>query len=374
MCSLAQTAPAESNITAFVPIAPAGAVKAPRSQLPWRKILIAAAIVVAVGAGAGGELYHAAGFETTDDAYLEGDVHPVSPRINGTVLRVLVNDNDRVAAGQPLVEIDPADLNLAVQAASAELTEARAAADQVTAQISRAQSEVEAAQAHIEQNAAELDRAQLDFHRMESLANENVRAISTQELDAARAAFDSAQAAQQSLIAEHSAAQAALAAAKAQRAVATARIQGAQAALGIARLQAEYTVIRAPVSGRVAKKSVEAGQRLQPGQPVMAVVDDNIWVVANFKESQLNDLRAGQKVAVSVDAIEGRTFTGVVQSFSPGTGAQFSLLPPDNATGNFTKVVQRLPVKILFAADTLGSDAERVYPGLSAVVSVNVRH
>jgi membrane fusion protein (multidrug efflux system) len=146
----------------------------------------------------------------------------------------------------------------------------------------------------------------------------------------------------------------------------------AGAALDTARLQVDYTFIRAPNSGRVAKKNVEVGQRLQPGQPVMAVVDEQVWVVANFKESQLARLRAGEKVAITVDALAGREFTGTVESFAPGTGAEFSLLPPDNSTGNFTKVVQRVPVKILFSPAALAEAGPRFTPGLSADVSVTL--
>jgi len=365
-----ETAPA--TYAAFAPARPAPAVKTPRPRLSW-KILAGAAAVAVAAAGIAGALYYSAGFATTDDAFIEGHVHPISPRINGTVARVLVDDNAHVQAGDPLVEIDPADLQLAVQGAQADLAQATATADQVGAQIARARAEVDAAAARIAQNAAELHRTELDFHRAELLGSASVGAISTQELDAARAGFDSTQAARQSLIAERASAEAALAAAQAQRAVATAQVQKAAAALAAARLQVDYTVLRAPISGRIAKKNVEAGQRLQPGQPVMAVVDDRVWVVANFKESQLAHLRAGEQATLQVDAVADRTFTGVVESFSPGTGAEFSLLPPDNSTGNFTKVVQRVPVKILFFPDTLGADAGRLSPGLSVNVRVAVR-
>jgi membrane fusion protein (multidrug efflux system) len=134
-----------------------------------------------------------------------------------------------------------------------------------------------------------------------------------------------------------------------------------------------YTVIRAPNAGRVAKKNVEVGQRLQPGQPVMAVVDEQVWVVANFKESQLARLHPGEKVAITVDAVADQRFVGTVESFAPGTGAEFSLLPPDNSTGNFTKVVQRVPVKILFSPAALAAGGPRFVPGLSANVSVSLR-
>jgi membrane fusion protein (multidrug efflux system) len=366
-----QPLPAQADYSALAPNGSVVGVKAGVRRFSLGRIVAGAVILAAAAAGIGGYAYHAAGFETTDDAFLEGDVHPVSPRIDGTVARVLVDDNAHVEAGQPLVEIDPADLNLAVQGGEADLAQARAGEDQVTAQIAKAQADVEAATARIAQNAAQLNRAELDFNRMETLVSQD--AVSRQEFDAARATFDSAKAAQQSLLSERAADDAGLAAARAQRAVALAQVQKAEAALGTARLQVDYTVIRAPSSGRIAKKSVEVGQRLQPGQPVMAVVDDRVWVVANFKENQLAHLRAGESVKVEVDAAQGRVFQGVVESFSPGTGAKFSLLPPDNSTGNFTKIVQRVPVKILFDDPSVAASAARLTPGLSAIVRVSIR-
>jgi membrane fusion protein (multidrug efflux system) len=372
MSTLIASAPLQAAPSSYSPDSPIISIKATRRRRPWGKILAGGGLALVAATAIGGYVYYSAGFEDTDDAFLEGNVHPVSPRINGTVSRVLVDDNAHVEAGQPLVEIDPADLNLAVQGADADLAQARANANQVTAQIARAQAEVEAATARIAQGAAQLNRAQLDFRRMENLASDSVHAISRMDFDAARAQYDATQAAQQSLGAERASAEAGLAAAEAQRTVALAQIQKATATLSTAKLQADYTIIRAPSAGRVAKKNVEVGQRLQPGQPVMSVVADEVWVVANFKESQLARLRAGQTVQIKVDAVEGQVFQGTVESFSPGTGAKFSLLPPDNATGNFTKVVQRVPVKILFSATTLGTAAARLTPGLSAIVKVTV--
>jgi membrane fusion protein (multidrug efflux system) len=383
MNTLTATAPTQTEYPAFAPAREPSLPqrklqspnrnfqKNPAHRFPWRKILAGAAIAIIAATGIGSYVYYAAGFESTDDAFLEGDVHPISPRINGTVAKVLVDDNAHVEAGQPLVEIDPADLALAVQGSEADLAQARANANEVTSQIARAQADVETAIARIAQNAAQLKLAGLDFHRMEALASKGV--ISQQEFDAARAAFDAATAAQQSLIAARVSAEAGLAAAQTQHAVALAQVQKAEAALSTAKLQVDYTIIRAPSTGRIAKKTVEVGQRLQPGQPVMAVVDDQVWVVANFKENQLAHLRPGEKVNVRVDAVDGQSFQGVVDSFSPGTGAQFSLLPPDNATGNFTKIVQRVPVKIRFAHEALAASASRLSPGLSAVVKVSVR-
>ncbi len=371
MNALTSSAPSATDFPHYAPAPEVVAAPSRMRSLPWAKILGAAAVIAVAATAIGSYIHHAAGFETTDDSFLEGDVHPVSPRINGTVYKVLVDDNAHVEAGQALVEIDPADLDVAVQAAEADLAQARANETQVSALIVRAKADANTAVARVAQNAAQLNLADLDFHRMETLVAAG--AVSTQTFDESRAALDAAKAAQQSLVSSQASAEAGLAAAEAQQAVAQAQTQKAEAALRIAKLQVDYTVIRAPSAGRVAKKSVEVGQRLQPGQPVMAVVSDDVWVVANFKESQLAHLRPGEKAEVTVDAVEGKVFQGVVDSFSPGTGAKFSLLPPDNATGNFTKIVQRLPVKILLSGEELAAAGARLSPGLSAVVKVNVR-
>jgi membrane fusion protein (multidrug efflux system) len=333
--------------------------------------LAAAAALAGVGLAGWTYLRYSAAFESTDDSYLAGDVHPVSARINGTVARVLIDDNAHVEAGQPLVEIDPADLNLAVKASEGDVAQSRANETQAAAQIIRAQADLETASARMAQNAAELELAGLNFHRTETLVRTG--AASNQSLDEARATFDAARATQRSLTSAEAGAAAGLASARAERAAAVARIEKAEAALAIARLQVDYTVIRAPSSGRVAKKTVEIGERVQPGLPLMAIVSDRVWVIANFKEGQIARLRTGEKAQVRVDAINGRMFEGVVDSFSPGTGAEFSLLPPDNATGNFTKVVQRVPVKIVLAEASLDGASGRLYPGLSANVKVSVK-
>jgi membrane fusion protein (multidrug efflux system) len=372
MNSNALADPAELVVPTLKPVNPSVAVKI-RRALPWKGILGGLAIVAVVGSGVGTYLYHVAGFETTDNAFLEGNIHPVSARINGTVLRVLVDDNAHVEAGQPLAEIDPVDLTLAMQATEADLAQAHANATQVAAQIARAEADVKAADARVAQNAAQLRRLELDFHRAEALRRDQNGVISQQAFDAARADFDAAQANQTSLIATHVSAEATLAAARAQDTVALAQIQKAETTRRLAKLQVDYTVIRAPSAGRVAKKTVEVGQRLQTGQSLMAVVSDRVWVVANFKENQLRKLHAGEIVDVEVDAIKGRTFHGTIESFSPGTGAKFALLAPDNATGNFTKIVQRMPVKIILDEMSTADSAEQLVPGLSALVKVSVR-
>lgn len=372
MDTLTATAPATFDHPAAAPERTVTSVRVRKHRLPWGRIITGAAILAIGASGVAGYVRYSAGFVTTDDSFLEGDVHPVSPRINGTIIRVLIDDNAHVAAGQPLAEIDPADLNLAVKASEGDLAQARANEMAVTAQIARAQADVETAAARVKQNAAQLELAGLDLHRTETLTHTG--AVSEQALDQARAAYDGAQAAQQSLVSARASAEAGLAAARAQHSVALAQIERAEAALGVAKLQSDYTIVRAPSAGRIAKKTVEVGQRVQPGQPLMAVVSDRVWVVANFKENQLGQLRPGERAEVRVDAVDGRVLQGVVESFSPGTGAEFSLLPADNATGNFTKVVQRVPVKILLSDGSLDGLAARLSPGLSAFVRVSVSH
>lgn len=372
------TAPRPSKVD-FLPNSPAEPVTATktsaraRPRFPWKKIVSGVTLLVILAVGVTAYIRHAARFESTDDSFLDGNIHPVSARINGTVRRVLVDDNAYVEAGQPLVEIDPTDLGLALQSSQADVAQADANRLQAAAQVARAEAEVGASDARIAQNAAQVTRTEADFRRAETLVRADNGAISRQAFELARADFDAAQAAHSAAVSARASAGAALAAARAQESVAAAQLQKAQAAVALARLQIDYTVVRAPESGRVAKKNVEVGQQLQPGQPILSVVSDRVWVVANFKESQLRQLRVGETVDVKVDAIEGRTFRGQVDSFSPGTGAKFALLAPDNSTGNFTKIVQRVPVKIVFDPGSIGDAAPRLAPGLSALVTVHLR-
>jgi membrane fusion protein (multidrug efflux system) len=370
MNSLTATAPTALPTPGEKAERPIVSVKTRGGSLPWARILAGTAALLVVAAGLTSYMRYASRFESTDDSYLAGDVHPVSARINGTVARVLVEDNAHVEAGQPLVEVDPADLQLALRASEGDLAQARANQAEQEAQIIRAAADLEASTARVAQNKAELELAEINFHRMDSLSHNG--AASSQSFDEARTAFDAAQATQRSLLSAEEAARAGLTSARAQRAAALAEVEKAEASVDFAKLQVAYTVVRAPSSGRVAKKTVEIGERIQPGLPLLAVVSDRVWVVANFKEGQLSRLRAGERARIRVDAVSGRTFEGVVESFSPGTGAEFSLLPPDNATGNFTKIVQRVPVKIVLDDASIGSVGERLYPGLSADVKVRV--
>ncbi|HEX6041099.1 HlyD family secretion protein [Longimicrobium sp.] len=312
---------------------------------------------------------------SSDNAQVEGHITPVLARTGGFVGEVRVTDNQAVKAGDTLVVLDDRDLRARLAQAEAELaallatvgTEGRVG--QAEAQVGAARASASAVSAQIAQARAGADKAHADLTRIETLAARNI--VSQQQLDATRAA---AQAADAQLLA----AQRTAAAAQEQVAVAQAGLQGADARVAAARaardqvaLQLSYTRVIAPADGVIAKRGVEAGQLVQPGQPLMTVVPlRDVWVVANLNETDIADVQPGDQVEFTVDAYPGRAFHGRVESLSPATGAKFSLLPPDNATGNYTKVVQRIPVKI--RVDESRADAAHpLRPGMSAEVVVS---
>jgi membrane fusion protein (multidrug efflux system) len=372
-------------------------------------------------------------WESTDDAQVDGHIHPVNARVGGTVLSVNVNENQHVDAGAILAQIDPRDYEIAVKRAEAELAQAQAtvvaaragvpvatsaAGTQITSseaiaeraksgvevagkELAAAQARLNSAQARVREAQANFTKAAKDLERLKRLVAKDE--ISQQQYDAAVGAADAAHATVESAEAGAAQAQHEVAAAQARTSQSQAELQQAQAeaqgaktapqqviitkaqaqseearaqlakaALDQARLNLEYTTIKAPVAGIVSKKTVEAGQVMQPGQPLMAIVpQEDIWVTANFKETQLADMQPGQSASVSVDAYGGRVFNGHVDSIASATGAKFSLLPPENATGNYVKVVQRIPVKIVLDG---GEEVHRqLRPGMSVFVKVRVK-
>ena len=295
----------------------------------------------------------------TDNAYVAAHIHQVSPRVAGTVSEVLVQENQVVAAGQVVARLDARDFEVRRQQALAQSAQAHAQVQQAQAQIALARAEIAREQAHT-------TKAQQDLARAKTLSQGANEAISRQEFDAAQAGADAAQATLQAVKSALASAEAATGAAQAQEKVAEANLKDAE-------LQLSYTEILAPAAGRIGKKNLEAGNRVQPGQALLALVQPDVWVVANFKETQLARLKPGQPVRLRVDAFPGRVFAGRVESLAPASGAQFALLPPDNATGNFTKIVQRVPVKIAFDSQSVGDCEDRLVPGMSAVVEIRVR-
>jgi membrane fusion protein (multidrug efflux system) len=385
-------------------IPPRGPLARLRRAGRGRLLLAAAAAVVLLAAGVA-VWRHYAVRESTDDAQIDGHVSPISARVGGTVLEVLVKDNQQVEKGSLLVRIDPRDYRVALARAQADLAEneaqARAAhvtvpltSTMTTAQETGADSEVAGAEARLAVARAQLDEADArarqtaaDLERLKPLRAKDE--ISQQHFDAAATTAEAARAGRDAAAAAVSGAEKAVAAARARlaqaqtgrqqvdivsarAASALAKVEMARAALEQARLNLGYTDVRAPIAGFVSRRAAEIGQTVQPGQPLLALVDlDEVWVTANFKESQLASIRPGQRVEVSVDAYSGRIYRGRVDSISAATGARFSLLPPENATGNFVKVVQRVPVKIVLDP---GQDPQHLLrPGLSVEPTVITR-
>lgn len=394
-------------------------------------LLIPVLLVLIVGGFAAWQ--YLSKWESTDDAQVDGHIHPVNARVGGTVVSINVKENQHIEAGTVLAQLDARDYEIAVARAEADLAQAQATAAaaragvpvassaagmQITSseaiaerakggvevankELLAAQARLASAQARVREAQANATKTGRDLERMKQLVVKDE--ISQQQYDsvagaaeAARAAVDSAQAgvlqAEQEIAAaqarthqsqaELQQAQAEAQGAKtapqqviisrAQTQSAEARVQLAKTALDQARLNLEYTSIKAAVAGTVSKKTVEAGQVVQPGQPLMAVIPrEDVWVMANFKETQLSDMHPGQAATVAVDAYGGRVFNGHVDSIASATGAKFSLLPPENATGNYVKVVQRIPVKIVFDQDE--PVAHQLRPGMSVLVKIRVK-
>ena len=397
-----------------------------------RRVVIAVVAIVVI---AGGLFYwlHTRGRENTDDAQVDGRITQIAARVGGTVIKVNVDNNLQVNSGFVLVQIDPRDYEVAVERARAELADAQANAaaartgvpiaqvetragvstasggvEQAEAAVTGAEHEIQVAQANLanaqarqREREATAAKAARDVERLRALAEKDE--IPKQQFDAAVAASDAARASADAAKADVTAAQSGItvaqqraaaargAAAQARAGLATAktapqqlqvtqarasaaeaRVKQAEAALKQAELNLAYPTIKAPGAGIVSRKAVEPGQVIQPGQPLMALVDlDHIWITANFKETQLKLMKPGQKATVEVDALGGREFEAHVDSIAAATGAKFSLLPPENATGNYVKVVQRIPVKLYLEP---GQDPEhRLRPGMSVTPTIYVR-
>jgi len=356
-------------------------------------LIILGALVAVMAIVIGGYALLTANQENTDDAQIEADVIPLAARVGGQVIKVAVVENQEVKKGQPLFTVDPSDYaahakqaeaavaTAQAQAAAADaqyqvaqagakggFTSAKAGVSGSSAAVATAAAQVATAQANLARAEADARRTGQDLARAQQLFAD--KAVAQMALDNAQAAADSAKAQLAAAKAQVNAAQeqkraaetrvdvakghleqssevdASLAAAKANADLAHARVEEAQAALTLAKNQLAYTQVVAPDDGVVSKLGVHEGQLIQPGQPLAELVPDATYVVANFKETQVGRIKPGDKVEVKIDAYSGRTLEGKVESLSGGTGARFSLLPPDNASGNFVKVVQRVPVRI----------------------------
>ncbi len=338
----------------------------PRRRLP--RGLLAVPVILVLAAAALVYWLDARHFESTDDAFVDGHISQVSAEISGRIVGLQVRDNQLVQAGQVLAEIDPRDQAVRVDQMTAQRDQAAAQLAQARAALPARQADYEQAGANIRVSQADLQQSQRDLARYMAI---NPHAIAAQALDQARASFSAAQARLDASRQAQASARAQIAIARTQLDAAAAALRLAEANLADARLQLSYTHIVAPASGRVARRTVELGNYVTPGQSLLAIVQPDCWITANFKESQLTDMRPGQPATVTVDAYGGRTLAAHVDSLQPGTGSVFSSLPAENATGNYVKIVQRLPVKLVFDGDACRT--LQLAPGMSAEPRVKVR-
>ena len=369
LTALLNSSPTAGRTAASLPevnLAPPPAPPAPRK---WgRRVFLAAGLLIA--SAAAGSYYHVAiaPYETTDDAFIDGHVISIAPQVSGQVVALSVSDNEAVKQGAVLFEIDPRDYEVKMAQAQAERAAAQSRLDQAKAQFAVDSAKAGEEEAAVTAAQADATRAQSDLKRYQAVES---RAVARSQVDlvqdqasAAAAEVEVAKNRAAAAVAQVELAQADIKTAEANVALADAHIR--QAALDLS-----YTKVTAPQDGIVTHRSVETGNYVQPGQPTLAIVPQQLWVTANFKETQLARMHPGLPVEISVDAYPGRTFHGHVDSIQAGSGAQFSLLPPENATGNYVKVVQRVPVKIVF--DDAMDPAHPFGPGMSVVPSVKVK-
>lgn len=342
-------------------------------KAPNLRVLVVVGLIAIISIGLIGRMWwRSQNLVETDNAFIAGHVHPLSSRISGVVTKVLVEDNQIVREGDVIAELDPLDQRAKVEQIEAQIASAAQQVLQADAQVAQVRAQASATQAQVGQSEAQLQRAKQDAERYSQLYNTQMKAVSKAELDSANTTRAAAQAdlsARQDAVL---AAQAQIIVASSARDVIKAQIKVLQVQLKDANQQLAYNRILAPVAGRLGKRNVEVGTRVQAGQQLGAIVEDNVWIVANFKETQLAELRQGQEVKVVIDAMPGQPLIGKLDSFSPASGAQFALLPADNATGNFTKIVQRVPVKIMLRADDIKQFAGRLVPGMSALAEVHL--
>lgn len=360
-------------------LAGSSALDSPGSETPARtgggrkrRVLGAVAAVLLLVAGYYGYQWWSVGrFEvTTDDAYVQADFAILAPKVTGYVASVPARENATVAAGDPLVVLEDGDYRNALAQAEAQLAVQNASVIRIDRQSAAAEAGVRQANARVDAAKATASQAAADLDRYRRLASDDI--ASAQRLEAAEATDAAARAAVVEAEAGVATAEADTAAIVAQRTEATALLPGLEAARDRARRDLDATVLRAPSAGVVGNLSVTAGDFVVPGRRLLAVVPlDKVYVEANFKETQIGGLTPGTPVTITVDAFPDRSVTGTVEGVSPASGSVFSLLPPENATGNFTKVVQRLPVRIAIPADIAAEGWLR--PGLSVLVSADTR-
>ncbi|MBR0966608.1 HlyD family secretion protein [Bradyrhizobium diazoefficiens] len=341
-----------------------------RDKVREHWLLATVAAVVLIAAIVGGLLYwlQARHYESTDDAFIAARSFSVASKVGGYVTDIPVTDNQHVDAGDVLAKIDERDYRIAIEQAAAQVAVSKANITNVEAQIVSQQEQIKQAQAQFEQAQAQLQFSQEEFKRAEELVEKGAGTVQRQQQT--RSDLQAQQANNERARTAVTAAQVGIKTLQAQLEGARAQLDKSQSQLDQANLNLQYTDVVAAQSGRVAKLSGAKGTLVTAGQSLMMFVPDEVWVVANYKETQLNDMRPGQPVDIRIDAYPGRKLTGHVDSVQRGSGTAFSLLPAENATGNYVKVVQRVPVKIV--VDSWPADLP-VGPGMSVVPWTKVR-
>ncbi len=326
-------------------------------------------IVVLGGGIYGGKLFiHSLSHESTDDAYVTGTVVPIAAEVRGRITKVYIDDNQPVAEGDPLLEIFRDDYSNALQEKKEGLSRLGAEDQELHAAIEQKRRALEQARANLAAAAAQEDLDGREVKRYQNLFRQEV--VSPSYFDRVESQWRVARAHREAASAAVAEAETAVTSLQARLATQKFRIKEAEELRKLAELDLNRTTLRAPISGRIAMKKVDPGKFVQPGQALLSIVQQDIWILANFKETQIRKMTVGQPVSIEVDAYPGFTFRGHVDSLQPGTGSVFSLLPPENATGNFVKVVQRVPVKIIL--DSPFDQAHPLWPGLSVEPSVDV--
>ncbi len=333
------------------------------------KIFLFIIITVAVLLFMTRELYYYIVYERTDDAYVEGTIIPISPQVSGKVIKVYVDYNQRVKKGQPLVEIESDDYLAEARAKRENVNTVYNQLQEISSQLNEAIAKLKTAESNLDAIRASRILAERDYIRIKELYEEDL--ISKSRFDSAEATLKVAQAQEKAAESQIKEIKSLINTLNVKMKTQKHQIARAQEELNISEINLKRTLIVSPRDGRVARRSVEVGQYVRPGQLLMAVVDEqDIWIGANFKETQIDKMRVGQPVKIKVDAYPGKIFKGHIASFQPGTGAVFSLFPPENATGNFVKVVQRIPVRIII--DSPFDPEYPLWPGMSVIPYVDV--
>lgn len=344
----------------------------PKPPTPrWKKILLWAVGLCALAIILiGGLLYwlNARQYASTDDAFVDGYISQISSQVGGRVTKIAISDYQNVTAGQILVELDPRDYQVKLEQAQAQRAQVLAQVEQAKAGLLQLQAAVDQASANVRVSDADLSQARSDAARYRGI---DARAVSRQSVDNANNTVKSAQAKLDANRQAVTAAEANVQAQQAQIDAALANLKAADVGVANAELQLSYTHVVAPRDGQIAKRSVNLGDYVNPGQALLAVVGEDRWITANFKETQLAGMKPGQPVDIDVDACPDHGLEGRVDSFQPGSGSVFSALPAENATGNYVKVVQRVPVKITI--NHQDAMTCRLSPGMSVTPSVKVK-